>query len=263
VEYAFVEAVDVPAADPATGEPGAASGSVQAVEPGSGGNVAIGEIGGRLPNGVYYSNRLAAPSGGTDKEFPVVAQSDLDALMARAKEAAPELAAKALAASDQERVAVLPEASVVKQSNEFDHQVNEDAESVALDATMTVDASYYDVTAAEDRYKQALAAQLTSMAPDGFVVDPAHIAFEAPDQATSEERGTRLQVVARADAVADLTSDEQRALAERLAGLSADEAAAILAASPELAGFEVEYQPSWLPRQMPANAERIQFELAQ
>ncbi len=89
VEFAFTEAVTVPAADPATGRPGAATGTVQAVQAGSGGNVGTGEIGGRLPNGVYYSNRMQPAAGGSDKEFPVVAQEDLDALRAAANSAAP------------------------------------------------------------------------------------------------------------------------------------------------------------------------------
>lgn len=262
VEYAFVDAVTVPPADPATGEPGAATGQVRAVKGGSSGNVALGEIGGRLPNGVYYSNRMAAPSGGTDKKFPIVAQADLDALSAEAKNAAPELAVKTIAAENQDREAMLPQTSVVKQENAFDHKVDEDAETVSLRATMTVDVSFYDLTVAENQFKQALAAQLASLAPGSFAVDPAQITFAAPKATASDERGTRLEVVARADAVADLTMEEQQALAAKLAGLSAEEAAAVLAASPELAGFEVDYQPGWLPKQMPTNAERIQFELA-
>ena len=97
VEFAFTETVTVPAADAATGAPGAATGAVQAVQAGSGGNVGVGELGGRLPNGVYYSNRMQPAAGGTDKEFPVVDQADLDALIAAAREAAPELAAEAVA----------------------------------------------------------------------------------------------------------------------------------------------------------------------
>ncbi|MBW3633980.1 MAG: hypothetical protein KY456_13235, partial [Chloroflexi bacterium] len=47
VEFAFTEAVTVPAVDPGTGRPGEASGHVQAVQPGSGGNIGTGELGGR------------------------------------------------------------------------------------------------------------------------------------------------------------------------------------------------------------------------
>jgi hypothetical protein len=263
VEYAFVDAVTVPAMDAATGKPGAATGRVQAVKGGSGGNVGTGEIGGQLPNGVYYSNRMEATAGGTDKEFPIVAQADLDALSAQAKGAASDLAAKAIAADDQGREGILPNADVTKQEDRFDHQVNEDAESVSLRSVMTVQVSLYDLSAAEQEYKQTLAAHLAGAAPTGFAVDPAQIVFAAAALSASDERGTRLEVVAKGDAVAELTDDERRALAVKLAGKSADEAAAILAASPELAGFEVEYQPGWLPKQMPTNADRIQFELAQ
>ena len=67
-----------------------------------------GEIGGRLPNGVYYSNRMQPAAGGSDKEFPVVAQEDLDALRAAATSAAPELAAEVIARDQPGEEILLP-----------------------------------------------------------------------------------------------------------------------------------------------------------
>ena len=67
---------------------------------------------------------------------------------------------------------------------------------------------------------------------------------------------------ARADAVAELDAAERAALADELAGASADDAAAILKQRPEIADFRIDYHPAWLPDQMPNNAGRIQFEIA-
>ena len=96
VEFAFSEAVTVPPPTRQPVSPARRRDACKAVAPGSAGNVGTGELGGRLPNGVYYSNRMAPAAGGTDKEFPMVAQADLDALIAAARAAAPELAAAAL-----------------------------------------------------------------------------------------------------------------------------------------------------------------------
>jgi hypothetical protein len=261
VEFAFAETVTVPAADPATGRPGAVTGTVQAVRPGSGGNVGTGEIGGRLPNGVYYSNRMQPAAGGSDKEFPVVAQEDLDALRAAASSAAPELAAEAIARDQPGEEILLSSATVSGQDEAFDHQAGEDASEISLRSTLTVDVLTFDGEAARAEYEQLLADRLRADAPQGFVVAQEDIVFEGPIETEQSDRGVRLEVKARADAIADLDDAERAALANALAGASADDAAAILARRPEIADFTVDYHPAWLPQQMPNNAQRIQFEI--
>jgi hypothetical protein len=262
VEFAFTEAVTVPAADPATGRPGAATGTVQAVKPGSGGNVGTGEIGGRLPNGVYYSNRMQPAAGGSDKEFPVVAQEDLDALRAEANSAAPELAAEVITRDQPGEEILLSTATVSGQSDVFDHQAGDDAAEITLRSTLTVDVLTFDGEAAKDNYEQVLAERLGADAPDGFAVTPDNIVFEGPIETREGDRSVRLEVKARADAIAELDDAERAALANELAGASAEDAAAILARRPEIAEHRVDYHPAWLPEQMPNNAGRIQWEIA-
>ena len=261
VKFAFTETVSVPAADPTTGQPGAATGTVQAVQPGSGGNVGTGEIGGRLPNGAYYSNRMQPAAGGSDKEFPVVAQEDLDALRAAATSAAPELAAEAIARDQPGAEILLSSATVSGQEDAFDHQAGEDAAQISLRSTLTVDVLTFDGEAARAEYEQILADRLRAEAPDGFAVAPQDIVFEEPVETEESDRGVRLEVKARADAIAELDAAERAALANELAGASADDAAAILARRPEIAVYKVDYRPAWLPDEMPNNAGRIQFEI--
>ncbi len=262
VEFAFTETVTVPAADPATGNPGAATGTVQAVQAGSGGNVGTGEIGGRLPNGVYYSNRMQPAAGGSDKEFPVVAQEDLDALRAAATSAAPELAAEVIARDQPGEEILLSTATVSGQDAAFDRQAGEDAAEISVRSTLTVDVLTFDREAASVEYEQILASRLSAEAPEGFAVAPEDIVFEGPIETEESDRGIRLEVKAQADAVADLDDAERAALAAELAGASAEDAAAILARRPEIAEYTVDYHPAWLPEQMPNNAGRIQLEIA-
>ncbi|MBA2595057.1 MAG: baseplate J/gp47 family protein [Chloroflexia bacterium] len=263
VAFTFVEAVTVPAADPASGAPGAATGRVQAEAPGAAGNVGTGELGGRLPNGVYYSNRMGPAGGGSDKEFPVVAQADLEALSAAAIGAAPTLAATAVAETEPGAALLPATVSVAAQRDEFDHEVGEDTESVSLQATMTIVVQTYDGAAASADYEQRLASSLADDAPAGFALEPEEIVFGEPVAMEETERGIRLEVTAEADANAVLDEAERSALAAALAGASPEQATAILAESTDIADFSIEYQPSWLAPQMPKNAARIQFEVAE
>ncbi|MDF3017033.1 MAG: hypothetical protein K0R44_2258, partial [Thermomicrobiales bacterium] len=212
VEFAFTETVTVPATDPATGRPGAATGTVQAVTAGSGGNVGTGEIGGRLPNGIYYSNRMQPATGGSDKEFPVVAQEDLDALRAAANSAAPELAAGVVTQEQPGEQILLSTATVSGQNDAFDHQVGDDAAEISLRSTLTVDVLTFDGEAARATYEQIIADRLGADAPPGFAVAPEEIVFEGPIETKEGDRSVRLEVKAQADAIAALDDAERAAL---------------------------------------------------
>ena len=200
--------------------------------------------------------------GGSDKEFPVVAQEDLDTLHAAATSAAPELAADVVARDQPGEEILRSTATVSEQVDAFDHQVGEDAAEISLRSTLAVDALTFDGEAASAEYEQMLAARLSAEAPEGFVVAAEDIVFEGPIETEESDRGIRLEVRARADAVAELDDAERAALAAELAGASAEDAAAILARRPEIAEYTVDYHPGWLPEQMPNNAGRIQLEIA-
>jgi hypothetical protein len=234
---------------------------VQAVKAGSGGNVGTGEMGGRLPNGIYYSNRMQPAAGGSDKEFPVVAQEDLDALRAAANSAAPELAAGVITRDEPGEDILLSTATVSGQNDAFDHQVGEDAAEISLRSTLMVDVLTFDGEAARAKYEQILADRLSADAPEGFAVTPDDIVFEGPIETKEGDLSVRLEMRARADAIAELDDAERAALADELTGASAEDAAAILARRPEIAEFRVDYHPAWLPEQMPNNAGRIQLEI--
>jgi hypothetical protein len=261
--FRFTDAVTVPAADAATGEPGAATGAVAAVQAGSGGNVETGELGGRLPNGVYYSNRMEPTAGGSDKEFPVVAQEDLDALTAAARQAAPELAAAALADEDSGEDVIASTVTVAEQHDAFDHEAGAEAENVALQATLTLDVMTYDGREASEQVEPMMVSRLNDEAPEGFAVHPEQIAFDPPTTVEESERGVRLEVTASAEAEAVLDDAERQALIASLAGASPEQAAAILAQRPEIAEFAVAYHPAWLPQQMPVNTGGIRLEIGQ
>lgn len=261
-EFAFSEAVTVPAADSATGEPGAATGTIQAVAAGTAGNLGTGEISGRLPNGVYYSNRMEPMSGGTDREIAVVSEKDLERLQAEAREAVSTLAAELLDQEDAGQELIPSQIVVVDQQDTFDRSAGDEAAAVSMASTLTLDIVTFDGDAAADAWSEALLARLAAETPAGFAIEPEKVAFGAPIEADTDSAAIRMRVEATAQAVAVLDEAEQSALAARLVGKSPAEADVILADVPEIAEFTTRYQPGWWQPRMPQNAARIEFEMS-
>ena len=261
VEFSFVEDVEVPAGDPATGVIGEAEGTVRAVRAGAAGNVEPGAIGGRLPSGVYYSNRDGPTQGGSDRAIRTVAEADLDALRARAEEQLPALARAAFAEKLPDGEAVLPASFEVGEgTEEFDHDVGDDAATVRLRAVRPVTALTYDADALRSRAEEELAGRLAAAAPAGYELDPVSITFEESVAVEGREDGVRLRVAAEAEARAVLDDEERRSLAEALAGEEPRAAEAILREVPEIERFSIAYRPGWLPDRMPGDAGRIEVE---
>lgn len=259
-EFTFTEATEVPAADAATGKPGAATGHVQATLGGSSGNVGTGEIGGRLPNGIYYSNRMEPTSGGTDKEFRVVAQGDQDALRDQANDAAGDLATTAINGEKGDQGFVITNVTLVGEQDTFDHNVGERSDSVNLQRTMTLDVTVVDLQQAEVDFERNLADALVANAPEGFTVPIKEMRVNPPVVERTEERGSRLQITADVEARDELDEAQRLQLAKELAGLSATEAEAVLAEDPAIAGARVEITPGWLIKSVPDNPDRVVFE---
>jgi hypothetical protein len=262
VAFAFAEDVSIPGADPATGRPGAVSTFVRAVDAGSGGNIETGQLGGRLPNGVYYSNRMSPTTGGTDKEFPVVAEADLAALSSAAIEAAPELAMSELSKTEADARVLRTSLRVADQKDEFDATVGANAAAVSVRSTLTLELLTYDGAEARAKYEPLLLEQLRRAVPDGYEIDPPTVWYGEPVEINDDQGQARLRVEAGANAVAVLDEAERRRLAAELAGQEPDRAIEMLEATSEIESFTVDYQPSWLTDQMPTNPERIIFEVA-
>lgn len=259
-EFTFAAAVEVPAVDAATGKPGAATGQVQAAAGGTSGNVGVGEIGGRLPNGIYYSNRMEPTSGGTDQDFRVVAQGDQDVLLDQASDAASDLATRAVNGENGDQGFVVTGVKVLDQQDTFDHSVGERSESVSLQSAMTLQVTVIDLKQAEVDFERDLAEELTTSAPPGYTVPIKEMRVNPPVVERTEERGTRLQISADVEARQVLDEAQQRELAAQMAGLSPVDAEAVLAKNPAVAGASVEITPGWLIKNVPENPDRVVFE---
>jgi hypothetical protein len=260
VVFEVVDAVTTPPRDPATGKAGQATGTVRAVDPGSGGNVGVGEIGGRLPNGVYYSNREQAASGGAEKRIPIVVKADFDTLRAQAAGAMTQAAATAFAKSLPGNEAIVPETIAAGPGAEtFSAEEGQANDTLSLKMVWTVTALAYDRDAAAGKIAEAATRQLAPLAPAGYAVAAGSVKPAAATVLAHAAQGVRLRAPVTADAVAVLTQPQRRALAERLAGADPAAVDAVLRQTPQIASFHVSYHPVWLPDRMPTNVGRIQI----
>lgn len=261
VEFAFVGDVEVPAGAPAEGRFGAAEADVRAVEPGGAGNLETGALGGRLPSGVYFSNRDGPMSGGSDREIPVVAAADLAALRGQLEAALPKQAEEAFTAE-------LPDGTTVAASSltfgdidpTYDRQEGEEAEEVRAEATVTVTALTYQPQAAEAQVRSALRDRLTI--PAGHEIDEASLALGEPRpiDPAGVDGAVRYRVAATAIARAAFTDEQRRDLADDLVGKGAADAEATIRQIPGVEAVEASYRPSWFPDRMPRWSGAIDVE---
>jgi hypothetical protein len=259
VEFSLAEPVVVPAADPDTAGPGEIDIAIQAVNPGTGGNVGTGEIGGRLENGVYYSNRQVATTGGSEREVSVVAQTDIDQLRAAADAESVEQVAAQLPGNGQQAV-VAPTLSVLDSTETLDQEVGAEAETISLRAERTVSVLTYDQTEASQRLGDVLSEQLAATVPDGYEFGPIAIGAEDISLVDGTTAGARYRVNSEASAPLALSPDHRTELAGRLAGKSPDEAQQILESLPEVTTFQIERGFGLFTSNLPANAGRIEID---
>ena len=258
--FTVASAIEVPAADPATGAAGRAEGEVRAAEPGAGGNVGVGEIGGQLENGVYYSNRMAPAEGGTDREIPVVAEEDLAALDIAAQSAIAEAALAQATESLPEGARLLPEtATLLAHEAQPDAAVGDEVDTVSAAASGTVQMLAFDPGGLETALREQTAEVVP--VPEGRALDSASVRFGEPVAESASPDGVRFEVPVEADATMPFGPSERRALAERLAGGDASAAAALLGGIDGFTDWRVDYAPAWLPARMPGDPDRIEIEV--
>jgi hypothetical protein len=262
ITFAFVANVKVPAGDPAANDVGTATGKVRADDAGSAGNVQTGELGGRLPSGVYYSNREGPIGGGTDRRIPVVAREDLETLRDRAATDLPKRAEATFADQLQDGIALLPSSITTSEAEDrFDHEVGDDAETITLTATRSVTALIYNRVDALNQATAELQRQLGSSAPDGFALDPTSLELREPAVIEASADGARYRIDATAQARAVISGEQIAALQRDLAGDDPKAAEAHLRTIEEIESFTIDYSPGWFPKRMPTNPKRIAIDI--
>ena len=261
VTYTFQDAVTVPATT--DGQPGETTAKISSPDGGEAGNAPVGMLTGKLPNGVYYSNRLSEVSGGTQKMVTTVSQSDLEQLKAELDK---EMLALATTTQLDNGYLLVP--STVKPLTgagqttpegglyAFSQKLGDEADDVTLTANVTFSGTAYDPAPLTSAAIPQLQAEVTA----GQTFDPESVMVNTPAETSNANGVISLLATVSGEAIPVLDDATTKALADQLAGSSKSENEQTLQGLDYADEFTVTYTPSWLPSRVPSSSGRIEIE---
>jgi hypothetical protein len=260
--FTTTAAVDVPAA---TGDtPGETRVDVQASEPGSGSNIEQGALTGKIEGlEVYFSNREAAISGGTDRQILEVTQEDIDTLETTLTDQIKRIAAEGWSRQLPEgQTLVAPSVAPGTPEYEIQQQVGDKVEAVSLTGTVEATGLVYAQEEIEGELTTRFQDHLNPTVPSGYgllantiTLGEATVVSEQPTAVIYRQSAT-----ATAQAIYDSSSQEN--LIDMLAGKSYDNAEAIVQAQTAFETTSIEVSPGFWPERMPQTADRIKLTIA-
>ncbi len=252
--HSFATAWDVtiPAADPfGSGAMGLASVPLEATTAGPDSNVAAYSLEGQLENGIFFQNREGF-AGGTVREIQTVAEADLETLHADA--------IASLSGRPAEEIAPLVPAGfeLIDGSLQtgdmqatFNLEPGMDASEVTIDVVLPMSAQAYDPAALQQMAETELTSQLAGAVPADSLLMDNSVAVSEPE--SIGEHAFSMTAAASAQAVIDPVVID--ALRRDLIGASEEQAAAKVVLLGNVAGFEIEHGPDWLPFDWPPRLE--------
>jgi hypothetical protein len=262
VTFTTTAAADVPAASGET--PGETTVTVQATEPGSGSNVALGALTGKVDGmEVYFSNRQAPIEGGTDRQILEVTQEDIENLETQLQDQIKQVAAEGWSRQlPAGQTLVRPSVTPETPEYEIQQEVGETSDVVSLTGTVQATGLVYAQADIEDDLKAEFQEQLNTTVPAGYgllantiALGEATVMSEQPSAVIYRQSAT-----ATVQAVFDETARQN--LVDALAGKSYDTASAIVAGQTAFATSSIELSPGFWPKRMPQTEERITLEIA-
>jgi hypothetical protein len=240
---------------------GNAEGQITAVEGGAAANLRQGALSGRLEQGVYFSNRAAPLTGGTDRTVRVVSEADIAGATEHLEQALPTQLAAVLSESTGQPVGVVP-ASVEHPpfTATADVEAGTEAEQVTVTATTDAAALTYDLNAALPQLATAGMSQLSAEA--GSSIDPASVTAGPATSVEGDTTGSLVEVPVTIEQVSELDGAVLDDLADDLAGKARDDAERLAVEATGAESAMIEVEPSWLPGQardrMPFLPQRIE-----
>lgn len=261
VQFTTTTDVTVPAADPyGSLTIGSATVEVVAVAPGPDSNVEAETLYGQLDSGIYYLNRDPI-GGGANRRIATVSPTDIDTLNQRAKT---DLDARSIGAIDKQ----LANGQQLLDGTErrgqlrttFDRAAGADADTLRLDASLTISAEAYSLGNIHGEARAAVADQLRVQAGDRAAVLADTLQTSEPLPIVGSN-GTAFSVNATARVRAIVRQEELDALRGSLTGKDAGEALARIEQIPGVGSVRIDRSPTWLGKQMPRLESRIQIEV--
>ncbi len=263
--YRVTSDVTLAAGNAALNQFGSGEAVVEATDPGTVGNLDVGQLSGALGSGVFYSNRDAAITGGTDSQVATVLPTDLQTLHDTANEQLRQMAAAGDGGNLDADTQVVPATVELSEPAYTDDlQAGDDGAQVSTTATATATVLTYSNRALRLQATEALIPILSEQLTPGLELSESTVMLTAqgvPGEQTAQ--GATFQISGIANTTASLSDEEARALADELAGKSASDVNSILTANERISSYDVTYSPGWLPDRMPNAAGRIDITVRQ
>jgi hypothetical protein len=254
--FALGADVAVPAATNAGS--GMATGTVIAATGGTAGNLAQGALSGRLDNGVYFNNRDAALTGGTDLTQPVVTDADIANATSQLDTVLPEQASAALSASAGSAVQVVPGSiNHPAFSPTSDVPSGTQAAQVTVSATTNVTMLTYDADEAKGQVISTALSLATTAVGGSF--DQNSVQIGDPTNVQGDPTGGLVEVPVTVDRLTDLDDAQIKQIRDDVVTKSIDDATKIVTSLVQNAeSVAIEIKPGWWPGdRLPVISDRI------
>ncbi|HYH12263.1 MAG TPA: hypothetical protein VD789_07895 [Thermomicrobiales bacterium] len=259
--YLLLDTVEVPAGN--VDDPGEVEGMVTAAEAGSGGNLGVGQLTGKVPDqNVFYSNLTGPIEGGSDREFPVVTEEDLAAAELAVQEDLRSAAAEGWLTQLPEGMAIVgPSVSPGDPTYSIEGAAGDQRESVVVSGTVPVSGYVYDLAEVERQARSTFEVALQDQVPPGYELIASTIQLGEPEVLAEAPENVEYQVSATADVRAIFDDGAQDGLRERMAGSSVDDARTAISEVGAIESWEMSQSPDWWPDRMPQSDGRITLDI--
>lgn len=262
--FVTTAAVEVPPGSADGSTIGEAQAPVTAAEPGAGGNLGVGEVSGKLADQpVYFANREAAMSGGSDIEVAVVAEEDLATLQTQVESDLRRAVAEDWTAQLPDGQMILaPSVEVGEPEFTIEQAAGDVSETATLTGTVEATGLEYDAADVQDQarssYEEALAAQV----PQGYELLAETVTLGEPQLVAEAPDSIEYTMGATATVRAIFDDGAEQRLSEDLSGADAERAESILGNVPAFESWSVSRDPGWWFDRMPQSAGRITVSIA-
>jgi len=242
---------------------GEATVEVTAAQPGSSGNLGQGELTGKVADqAIFFSNRDAEMSGGTDREIMVVADADIAMLESRMESDLRRVVADGWTAQlGAGRAVVGPSVEPNEPSYEIAQEAGDESDTVSLTGTVEATGLVYDLASVEAQARESFSAELQRQIPDGYELDQATISLGEPELLSESPETVEYQVTATATARAVFDDGTKANLADAISGSSWSNVEATLADVPAFEVWSVERDPGWWLSRAPQTSDRVTIEI--
>jgi hypothetical protein len=264
VSFVTGDEVEVPPGSPDGSTIGEVDVAVTASEAGTGGNLGAGELSGKVADQpVYFSNRGAEMSGGSDIEVLVVSEEDIANLESEVESDLRRVVAEDWTAQLPEGQAILAP-SVETGDPEFtiEQAAGDVSDTVTLRGTVQASGLEYDDTEVREQARSNYEAALASQVPEGYELVPDSVVLDDPQLVSEAPDTVEFTMGATATVRAIFDQSAQDNLADDLAGADADQVDSILANVPAFESWSLSQSPGWWPERMPQTTDRVTISIA-